>query len=75
MEVDVDSSGTVDFYEFLCVARLIAQGKGLYTHGCQGQPEVSSKRARAAQFWRETLEWLSNTVDCWDPKKFRVNEG
>lgn len=29
MEVDVDSSGTVDFYEFLCVARLIAQGKGL----------------------------------------------
>ncbi|KAK3744757.1 hypothetical protein QZH41_013306, partial [Actinostola sp. cb2023] len=27
MEVDVDSSGTVDFYEFLCVARLIAQGK------------------------------------------------
>ncbi|EDO28494.1 predicted protein [Nematostella vectensis] len=28
LEVDVDSSGTVDFFEFLCVARLITQGKG-----------------------------------------------
>ena len=28
LEVDVDDSGTVDFFEFLCVARLIAQGKG-----------------------------------------------
>jgi len=31
LEVDVDSSGTVDFFEFLCVARLIGQGKGLNT--------------------------------------------
>lgn len=28
LEVDIDDSGTVDFYEFLCVARLISQGKG-----------------------------------------------
>lgn len=30
LEVDIDDSGTVDFYEFLCVARLISQGKGKY---------------------------------------------
>ena len=30
LEVDVDDSGTVDFFEFLCVARLISQGKGMY---------------------------------------------
>ena len=30
LEVDIDDSGTVDFFEFLCVARLIAQGKGRY---------------------------------------------
>ena len=30
LEVDIDDSGTVDFFEFLCVARLIAQGKGMY---------------------------------------------
>ena len=28
IEVDIDSSGTVDFYEFLCVARMLSQGKG-----------------------------------------------
>jgi len=28
LEVDIDDSGTVDFFEFLCVARLISQGKG-----------------------------------------------
>lgn len=30
LEVDIDDSGTVDFFEFLCVARLISQGKGTY---------------------------------------------
>lgn len=30
LEVDIDDSGTVDFFEFLCVARLISQGKGMY---------------------------------------------
>ena len=30
LEVDIDDSGTVDFFEFLCVARLISQGKGGY---------------------------------------------
>ena len=30
LEVDIDDSGTVDFFEFLCVARLISQGKGRY---------------------------------------------
>ena len=30
LEVDIDDSGTVDFFEFLCVARLISQGKGNY---------------------------------------------
>lgn len=30
LEVDIDDSGTVDFFEFLCVARLISQGKGAY---------------------------------------------
>ena len=29
LEVDIDDSGTVDFFEFLCVARLISQGKGM----------------------------------------------
>ena len=31
LEIDVDDSGTVDFYEFLCVARLITQGEGQST--------------------------------------------
>ena len=30
LEVDIDDSGTVDFFEFLCVARLISQGKGTW---------------------------------------------
>ncbi|XP_031555212.1 uncharacterized protein LOC116292103 isoform X2 [Actinia tenebrosa] len=40
MEVDIDSSGTVDFYEFLCVARLISQGKGRIVIYSNSRPMV-----------------------------------
>ena len=36
LEVDIDHSGTVDFFEFLCVARLISQGKGAYKASAPG---------------------------------------
>ena len=41
LEVDIDDSGTVDFFEFLCVARLISQGKG--TSGAFIVPKLGTK--------------------------------
>lgn len=41
LEVDIDDSGTVDFFEFLCVARLISQGKG--TSGAFIVPKLGNK--------------------------------
>ena len=41
LEVDIDDSGTVDFFEFLCVARLISQGKG--TSGAFMVPKLRNK--------------------------------
>ena len=41
LEVDIDDSGTVDFFEFLCVARLISQGKG--TSGVFMVPKLRNK--------------------------------
>lgn len=45
LEVDIDDSGTVDFYEFLCVARLISQGKGKY--------KVSDRKNKRIQLFRK----------------------
>ena len=43
LEVDIDDSGTVDFFEFLCVARLISQGKGTLKKVCSTKTPASSK--------------------------------
>ena len=49
LEVDIDDSGTVDFYEFLCVARLISQGKGRY--------KVSDRKNKRIQLFRKRLSY------------------
>ena len=46
LEVDIDDSGTVDFFEFLCVARLIAQGKGRYKASDQKNKRIYERRER-----------------------------